>query len=179
MRKSYHSTAVPITLDHTIRRKLAASSGATFRVTSSATVIDLSRKYRHHGKQLVLSAEPIGSRDGKNDHVYCWKSTPRNAANAAPSCRVPLLHYFSADFGDIPGLMLTISALLLEISAHEFSFGIHLRPCGRSSARRRAGSRAASVAKGASAVRETHACLTSAKRQRSGPTSARRGSPRA
>jgi hypothetical protein len=57
---------VPITLDHTIRRKLAASSGATFRVTSSATVIDLSRKYRHHGKQLVLSAEPIGSRDGKN-----------------------------------------------------------------------------------------------------------------
>jgi hypothetical protein len=66
MRKSYHSTAVPITLDHTIRRKLAASSGATFRVTSSATVIDVSKKYRRQGKQLVLSAEPIGSPDGKN-----------------------------------------------------------------------------------------------------------------
>jgi hypothetical protein len=57
---------VPITLDHTIRRKLAASSGATFRVTSSATVIDVSKKYRRQGKQLVLSAEPIGSPDGKN-----------------------------------------------------------------------------------------------------------------
>jgi hypothetical protein len=57
---------VPITLDHTIRRKLAASSGATFRATSSATVIDLSRKYRHQGKQLVLAVEPIGSHDVKN-----------------------------------------------------------------------------------------------------------------
>jgi hypothetical protein len=57
---------VPITLDHTIRRKLAASSGATFRVTSSATVIDVSKKYRRQGKQLVLSTEPIGSPDGKN-----------------------------------------------------------------------------------------------------------------
>src|SRR6266702_1891704 len=66
MRKSYHSTAVPITLDHTIRRKLAASSGASFRAMSSATVIDLSRKYRHQGKQFVRSAEPIGNRDVKN-----------------------------------------------------------------------------------------------------------------
>jgi len=57
---------VPITLDHTIRRKLAASSGATLRAMSSATVIDLSRKHRHQGKQLVLAAEPIGSHDAKN-----------------------------------------------------------------------------------------------------------------
>src|SRR3954466_8730950 len=70
MRKSYHSTAVPITLAHTIRRKLAASSGATFRVTSSATVIDVSKKYRRQGKQLVLSAEPIGSPDGKNSIMF-------------------------------------------------------------------------------------------------------------
>src|SRR5438105_1588892 len=57
MRKSYHSTAVPITLDHTIRCKLAVSSGATFRATSSATVIDLSRSTGI----LVLSVKPIGS----------------------------------------------------------------------------------------------------------------------
>lgn len=65
-----HSTAVPITLDHTIRRKLAASSGATLRVTSSATVIDLSKRYRRLGKAVGSVAEPIGSRGGKIDHVY-------------------------------------------------------------------------------------------------------------
>jgi hypothetical protein len=57
---------VPITLDHTIRRKLAASSGATFRVTSSATVIDLSKRYRRLGKAVGSVTVPIGSRDGKN-----------------------------------------------------------------------------------------------------------------
>src|SRR5438874_5382069 len=126
MRKSYHSTAVPITLDHTIRRKLAASSGATFRVTSSATVIDLSKTYRRHGKQLALSTEPIGSRDGKIDHVYCWKSTTRNAANAARSGKAGELHRFSAIFSDIPAGLLTIFAAMLEIHAEKFSLRIHM-----------------------------------------------------
>jgi hypothetical protein len=117
---------VPITLDHTIRRKLAASSGATFRVTSSATVIDLSRKYRHHGKQLVCPWSPSAAKTAKIDHVYCWKSTARNAAYAVDCGRTRLLHRFLAVSCDIPARLPTKSAALLEISAHLFSFGIHL-----------------------------------------------------
>jgi hypothetical protein len=108
---------VPITLDHTIRRKLAASSGATFRVTSSATVIDLSRKYRHQGSSWFVRGAHRQPGTVKIDHVYCWKSTPRNAANAAGRGRALHLHYFSAIFRDMPAHMLTISAALLEISA--------------------------------------------------------------
>jgi hypothetical protein len=108
---------VPITLDHTIRRKLAASSGATFRVTSSATVIDLSRKVPAPGEAVDLSAEPIGSRDGKIDHVYYWKSTPRDAATAADRGREHKMHYYSAILRDIPANLLTLSAALHEISA--------------------------------------------------------------
>ncbi|UCF55679.1 MAG: hypothetical protein JSV48_18325 [Bradyrhizobium sp.] len=115
---------MPITLDHTIRRKLAASSGATLRFTSSATVIDLSRKYRHQGKQLVWPCRPSAITTVKIDQVYQWKSTTRNRANAADRGREERLHIFSADLRDIPVLLLTISASLPEISAREFSFGI-------------------------------------------------------
>ena len=65
MRKSYHSTAVPITLDHTIRRKL----GLVRRYVQGYVVCYGHRclqKYRRQGKQLVLSTEPISSPDGKN-----------------------------------------------------------------------------------------------------------------
>ncbi|WP_146006571.1 hypothetical protein [Bradyrhizobium forestalis] len=69
---------------------------------------------------------PIGGHGGKIDHVYYWKSTPRNAANAVDRGKASKMRLNSADFREIPVHLLTISAPLPEISAHKFSFGIHL-----------------------------------------------------
>ncbi|MBH5368102.1 hypothetical protein [Bradyrhizobium glycinis] len=79
---------------------------------------------------MAQSVAPTGSHGGKIDHVYCWKSTHRNAANAADRGKVDELHLYFADFRDIPVHLPTISAPLPEIFAHKFSFGIHLAATG-------------------------------------------------
>ncbi|MHC2377368.1 hypothetical protein [Bradyrhizobium liaoningense] len=90
---------MPITLDHTIRRKLAASSGATFRVTSSATVIDLSKRYRRLGKAVGAVAVPIGSRDGKNRSCLLLEinATERGKCRRSRQCG-----RIAPKFGDFP-----------------------------------------------------------------------------
>jgi hypothetical protein len=59
------------------------------------------------------------------------------------------LHYFLAIFRDMPAHLLTIFALLLEISAHEFSLGIHLPAPGRAA-------RAAGLAVGRHLLQKKH-----------------------
>ncbi len=130
-------------------------------------------------KQVVLSVEPIGSQERQKSTMF----TVGNQRHAERGkCRIDrqkpvLCTVFQLLCVECQRLCPQYPRTMLEISAHKFSVGIHPRA---------AWARAAGLAVGRHLLqkrhqqfRRLHACLTSAKRRPSGPTSARRGSPRA